>query len=121
MITSYAVITLFFAVLLAKVRQRDSRNRFGIRELHEIIRRSYRSTLEFTLLITLFSGKKACAAYAAIELGISAPVSCRVNPLYDTSNAPGLWKLERLKCSVFLSMHRPLQVLCLAYSGYALW
>ena len=53
MMTRYAVITLFFAVLLASVKQRDSRNRFEIRELQGIIRRSYRSTSGFTLLITL--------------------------------------------------------------------
>ena len=52
---SYAVITLFFAVLEASAKCADSRNGLCVKELAGIIRRSHSAIWKFTLLITLLS------------------------------------------------------------------
>ena len=54
---SYAVISLFFAVPRMRAECRDSHNGLLDKELRGIIRRSQSAVSEFTLLITLFSGK----------------------------------------------------------------
>ena len=56
---SYAVITLFFAVLEASAKYADSRNQLCIKGLHRIIRRSQPPISKSTLLITLLSRKEA--------------------------------------------------------------
>ena len=52
---SYAVLTLFFAVLKASAKYHDSRNGLRCSGLREIIRRPQREIPKFTLLITLLS------------------------------------------------------------------
>ena len=54
---SYAVLTLFFAVMKVSVNYSASRNGLRVTELHRIIRRSQRRISEFTLLITLLPAK----------------------------------------------------------------
>jgi len=54
---SYAVITLFFAVMKMSANDRASHNGLRIRELQRIIRRSQERLSEFTLLITLLPAK----------------------------------------------------------------
>src|SRR5215475_16048772 len=55
--SSYAVLTLFFAVTKLSVNYSASRNGLRVIELHGIIRRSQRRISEFTLLITLLPAK----------------------------------------------------------------
>src|SRR5215813_5128867 len=55
--SSYAVLTLFFAVTKLSVNYSASRNGLRVIELHGIIRRSQRRVSEFTLLITLLPAK----------------------------------------------------------------
>ena len=56
-IASYAVLTLFFAVMNMSGNYSASRNGLRVIELHRIIRRSQSRISEFTLLITLLPAK----------------------------------------------------------------